>query len=121
MFGGSVPLRGTAEMAVVSGAGASVVGAENSGGGSSGEISKPAATSSATGCTTSGGGNVGGAAGLAKVPATAEDWTLARKGLDGELALLYLLDIGEFRTLVLRHQLHLGQVKQGMCTLRLVS
>lgn len=42
------------------------------------------------------------------LPSTAAEWTAARKGIDGELALLYLLDTSAFRTLVIKHQHHLG-------------
>ena len=40
--------------------------------------------------------------------ATAAGWTAARRDIDSELALLYLLDTGAFRNLVSRHQHHIG-------------
>lgn len=43
---------------------------------------------------------------------TAADWTAAQRGIDGELALLYLLDTAAFRALVVKHQQYLGQLAQ---------
>ncbi|CAM9929589.1 unnamed protein product, partial [Ectocarpus sp. 8 AP-2014] len=49
------------------------------------------------------------AAGDATATSTAAGWTSARKGIDSELALLYLLDVSAFHGLVVRHKQHLGQ------------
>lgn len=72
-------------------------------------------TDAGAAATSNTGANVGtaGGEGGAVVSSTAAQWTAARKGIDGELALLYLLDIAAFRQLVLRHQHHMGQASQA--------
>lgn len=42
-------------------------------------------------------------------PKTGAEWTAARKGLDNDLALLYLLDESSFRALIQKHQHFLAQ------------
>eukprot|EP00903_Cladosiphon_okamuranus_P015566 g14371.t1 len=75
---------------------------------SNGVLSLAKTVSAPAEATAAGGGGGGG-----PTKTTAAGWTSSRKGIDSELALLYLLDVAAFRGLVIQHQQHRSQVERA--------